>query len=71
MCADVEIPERHIKPTWTLRRNTDAALPASHTIDILFNSPADFSDGEVANVPGVLMKSSGMARGTPPGLRLT
>src|SRR5579883_3555259 len=39
--ADIEIPERHITATWTLRRNTDKALPASHTIEIMFNLPPD------------------------------
>jgi hypothetical protein len=63
--ADVEIPERHITMTWSLRRNTDQALPASHTIEILFNLPADFPGGGIANVPGVLMKQSEQARGTP------
>ena len=29
--ADVEIPERRLRMTWSLRRNTDKALPASHT----------------------------------------
>ena len=63
--ADVEIPERHITMTWSLRRNTDPALPASHTIEILFNLPADFPGGGIANVPGILMKQSEQARGTP------
>jgi hypothetical protein len=63
--ADVEIPERHITMTWSLRRNTDQALPASHTIEILFNLPADFAGGGIANVPGILMKQSEQARGTP------
>jgi len=63
--ADVEIPERHITMTWSLRRNTDKALPASHTIEIMFNLPADFPGGGVANVPGILMKQSEQARGTP------
>jgi hypothetical protein len=63
--ADVEIPERHITMTWSLRRNTDPALPASHTIEIMFNLPADFPGGGIANVPGVLMKQSEQARGTP------
>ena len=40
--ADVEIPERHMRMTWSLRRNTDKALPASHTIEILFTLPARF-----------------------------
>ena len=63
--ADVEIPERRITMTWSLRRNTDKALPASHTVEIMFNLPADFSGGGVANVPGILMKQSEQARGTP------
>ena len=63
--ADVEIPERHITMTWSLRRNTDPALPASHTIEILFHLPAEFPGGGIANVPGILMKQSEQARGTP------
>lgn len=63
--ADVEIPERHIRMTWSLRRNTDKALPASHTIEIMFTLPADFSEGGIANIPGVLMKTSEQARGVP------
>ena len=63
--ADVEIPERHLRMTWSLRRNTDKALPASHTIEILFTLPADFADGGIGNVPGVLMKQDEQARGVP------
>jgi len=63
--ADIEVPDRHMTVTWSLRRNTDQALPASHTIEIMFNLPPDFSGGGIANVPGVLMKASEQARGTP------
>ncbi len=63
--ADVEIPERHLRMTWSLRRNSDKALPASHTIEIMFTLPADFDQGGVGNVPGVLMKTSEEARGVP------
>jgi hypothetical protein len=63
--ADITIPERNVTVTFTLRRNTDQALPASHTIEIMFNLPPDFAGGGVANVPGVLMKESEQARGTP------
>jgi hypothetical protein len=63
--ADVTIPERNMTLTWSLRRNTDQALPASHTIEIMFNLPADFAGGGIANVPGVLMKESEQARGVP------
>ncbi|MDI1345150.1 MAG: hypothetical protein PSV22_13755 [Pseudolabrys sp.] len=63
--ADVDIPERRMRMTWSLRRNTDKALPASHTIEIMFTLPADFSEGGVGNVPGVLMKQNEEARGVP------
>jgi hypothetical protein len=63
--ADITIPDRNMTVTWKLRRNTDQALPASHTIEIMFNLPPDFPGGGVANVPGVLMKESEQARGVP------
>jgi hypothetical protein len=63
--ADVDIPERHMRMTWSLRRNTDKALPASHTIEVMFTLPAEFAEGGVSNVPGILMKASEQARGVP------
>ena len=63
--ADVEIPERRITMAWSIRRNTDQNLPASHTIEIMFNLPADFPHGGISNVPGIMMKQAEATRGTP------
>jgi hypothetical protein len=63
--ADITVPDKNMTVTWTLRRNTDQALPASHTIEIMFNVPPDFPGGGIANIPGVLMKESEQARGVP------
>ena len=63
--ADVEIPERHMRMTWSMRRNTDKALPASHTIEIQFTLPADFPEGGIDNVSTLLMKSSENTPGAP------
>jgi hypothetical protein len=63
--ADLEIPERRITISMSLRRNTDQALPASHTIQILFNLPTDFPFGGISNVPGILMKQAEQTRGAP------
>jgi hypothetical protein len=63
--VDVEIPERRLAMTMSMRRNTDQALPASHTVEIMFNVPSDFPFGGVANVPGLLMKEGEQARGAP------
>ena len=63
--ADIEIPDRKFKMTMSFRRNTDSSLPASHTAELTFILPPDFSGGGVSNVPGILMKSNEQARGTP------
>lgn len=63
--ANLEIPERRINMTMSVRRNTDKALPASHTIELIFNLPPDFPYGGIANVPGVLMKQAEQTRGAP------
>ena len=63
--ADVDIPDRKFKMTISFRRNTDTSLPASHTAELTFILPPDFSGGGVGNVPGILMKSNEQARGTP------
>jgi hypothetical protein len=63
--ADIEIPELKITATWSIRRNLDKTLPASHTIEIMFNLPPDFPGGGIANVPGILMKQAEQTRGVP------
>ena len=63
--ADIDIPDRKFKMTVSFRRNTDSSLPASHTAELTFILPPDFSGGGVGNVPGILMKSNEQARGTP------
>ncbi len=63
--ADIEIPEQKMGVRWSLRRNDDKALPASHTVEIMFTLPADFSHGGISNIPGVLMKQAESTRGVP------
>jgi len=63
--ADVDIPDRKMTMKWTLQRNADKTLPASHTVEVAFKLPADFVHGGVQNVPGLLMKDSEQTRGMP------
>jgi hypothetical protein len=63
--CDVEIPERRLAMTMSMRRNTDQALPASHTVEIMFNVPADFPFGGISNVPAIFMKQNEQTRGAP------
>jgi hypothetical protein len=63
--GDVEVPERKMSVTLSFRRNTDASLPASHTVEIVFTLPPDTPSGGVQKVPGVLMKQAEQTRGVP------
>jgi hypothetical protein len=63
--ADVEVPERKLTMSWSLRRNIDKTLPASHTVEIIFRLPTDFPSGGISNVPGILMKQAEQTRGVP------
>jgi hypothetical protein len=63
--ANIEIPDRQMKVTWSLRRNTDKSLPASHTVDLVFSLPSDFPHGGISNIPGLLMKQAEQTRGVP------
>ncbi|WP_020179727.1 hypothetical protein [Methylopila sp. M107] len=61
--GEIEIPARNLRAVVTIRRNADATLPASHTIEVQFKLPPDFPNAGVSNVPGVLMKTDESARG--------
>jgi hypothetical protein len=63
--ADIEVPERKLAVTWSLRRNTDTSLPATHLVEINFKLTADFPSGGISNVPGMLMKQGQQTRGVP------
>jgi len=61
--GDIVIPERNMTVTFTIRRNTDKDLPASHTVSIVFTLPADFSHGGIQELRALLMKQSESTRG--------
>ncbi len=62
--VDIDVPDRRLSAVMTIRRNPDPNLPASHTIEIQFNTPND-PFGGVANMPGVRLKTSETAQGAP------
>jgi tetratricopeptide (TPR) repeat protein len=61
--CDIEIPDRRLAMTISIRRNTNQALRATHTIQLTFTLPADFPFGGIGNVPGILMKQAEQTRG--------
>jgi hypothetical protein len=60
-----DFPSRDLQAAITIRRNLDQALPASHTIEIVFDTPPDFPFGEVGSIGGILMKPSEPEQGQP------
>ena len=63
--GEITIPERKLSVAWSLRRNTDPALPASHVLELTFAVSAEIGGGGIQNVPGILVKASEEARGKP------
>lgn len=63
--ADIELPDRKLKVTLTIMRNTDPSMPAtSHTIEVVYTVTPEFGT-TIANVPGIYAKSQDQPRGTP------
>lgn len=59
----LEIPGRGLTMNITIKRNVDAALPASHIIELLFTAPPEFSGVNVDGLSRFVMKPTEQARG--------
>lgn len=63
--AQIEIPDRDIRVLMSIRKNTDAALPASHIVELRFQLPEAFAGRSIDTTPGLIMKPTEDARGDP------
>ena len=63
--ASVEIPESGIMLTFTIRRNTDAAFPASHILGMRFARSSDDGNGVVKEAGVPQFKADEGERGAP------
>ncbi|KAA0971126.1 hypothetical protein FPY71_11840 [Aureimonas fodinaquatilis] len=61
----VDVPDKNMQMTLTIRRNADTTLPASHVIEMLFTVPDNFTGGEIANVQRLALKPNEQDRGRP------
>ena len=59
----MEVPARGLQLNLTIKRNVDAALPASHIIELFFAVPPGFSGGNIDQISRFVMKSTEQARG--------
>lgn len=63
--ARIEVPDRQLTLIFTIKKNSDQTLPASHLVELLFEIPDDFPGQGIAGVPGLILKPSEQARGEP------
>ncbi|MHB2165783.1 hypothetical protein [Alsobacter sp. R-9] len=63
--AEIEVPDAALKADLLLRRNRDAALPASHTLELKFVPSAAAPNGAVRDVGVPEMRQDETMRGAP------
>ena len=61
--ASLDIPGRKMKALISFKRNSDASLPASHIIEVVFDLPKDFPEGNVEKVERIAFKQTEQDRG--------
>ena len=58
IAATVDVPERNMTIRLAIRRNTDTSLPASHLVEVVIDTPADFPGQSIKSVPRMVLKES-------------
>jgi hypothetical protein len=61
--ASLDIPGRKMKALISFKRNSDVSLPASHIIEVVFDLPDNFPEGNVEKVERVAFKQTEQDRG--------
>jgi hypothetical protein len=63
--ADIDIPQK-LTLKWSIERNNDKTMPASHLIKVQFTTPAGAHGGGVINVPSMMVKAAETTPGGAP-----
>jgi hypothetical protein len=63
--GQLEVPGRGLTMDLTIKRNVDESLSASHIIELVFETPPDFSGGSIDTLARFVMKANEQARGEP------
>ena len=63
--AEINNTEKGLSALMTIRRNSDASLPASHIIEVVFALPDGFEGGGVNQLQRINMKETEQANGNP------
>lgn len=63
--GEINNPEKGLSALITIKRNTDASLPASHLIEVVFALPAEFDGGSIDQLLRVALKQTEADQGNP------
>ena len=63
--ARFKVPQRNLTITFSVHKNGDDTLPASHLVEVAVNTPADFPGKSIGSIPRIVLKPTESARGQP------
>ena len=63
--GEVQVPGKEVQLRFTIRRNADDTLPASHIIEMIFLTPDGFEGGGIDNVLRIALKAAEQEAGNP------
>ena len=63
--GEINNPDTGLTALLTIKRNTDASLPASHLIEIVFALPEDFKGGSIDQLQRIAFKQTEADQGSP------
>lgn len=63
--GDISVPGRKMSAIFTLRKNNDPTLPASHIIELTFSLPKEFEGRGIESVLRISMKDKEQEQGDP------
>lgn len=63
--GEINNPDKGMSALITIKRNTDASLPASHLVEIVFALPPDFEGGSIDQLQRIAMKQTEADQGNP------
>jgi hypothetical protein len=63
--ANLDVPGRNMTIRFSLHKNADDTLPASHLVEVVVDTPADFPGKSIGSIPRIVLKPTEGARGQP------
>lgn len=65
VAANLDVPGRNMTIKFSLHKNADDTLPASHLVEVVVDTPADFPGKSIGSIPRIVLKPTEGARGQP------